>query len=119
MTTLPNSPWATGTSARGEVAEFRDRLKSAQPAQTGGWRGLLIFALDATASREPTWDHACRMQGEMFGATATLGGLDLQLVYYRGLSECKAPRWLILRGRIWVTGDEFDFGGPAVAAKAA
>ena len=54
MTTLPNSPWATGTSARGKVAEFLDRLKSGQPAQTGGGRGRLIFALDATTSREPT-----------------------------------------------------------------
>jgi hypothetical protein len=41
----------------------------------------LIFALDATASREPTWDSACRIQGEIFEATAAIGGLDLQLAY--------------------------------------
>jgi hypothetical protein len=89
MTTpaLPSdSPWA-----KGEVAEFLDRLKT---ARTGGGRGRLIFALDATASREPTWDQACRIQGEMFEATAALGGLDLQLVFYRGYNECKASRWL-------------------------
>src|SRR5262245_23084506 len=43
-------------------------------------RGRLIFALDATASRQPTWDTACTLQGEMF---CEIGGLDLQLVYYR------------------------------------
>ena len=42
-------------------------------------RGRLIFALDATASRDPTWDRACQLQGEMFEATASLGGLDIQL----------------------------------------
>src|SRR5207245_1261214 len=36
----------------------------------------------------------CRIQGEMFEATAALGGLEIQLVYYRGFSECKASRWM-------------------------
>jgi hypothetical protein len=77
------------------VGEFLDKLRqrSAAPATPGG-RGRLIFALDATASREPTWDHACRLQGEMFDATASCGGLNIQLVFYRGYSECKASRWL-------------------------
>jgi hypothetical protein len=77
-----------------EVADFLDKLKRAPAAHTGGGRGRLIFALDATASREPTWDRACRIQGEMFEATAALGGLEIQLVYYRGFSECKASRWM-------------------------
>src|SRR5437870_2492454 len=77
-----------------EVAEFLDKLKQAPVAHAGGGRGRLIFALDATASREPTWDRACRIQGEMFEATAALGGLEIQLVYYRGFSECKASRWM-------------------------
>src|SRR5262249_61944775 len=54
----------------------------------------LIFALDATMSRQPTWDQACRLQAEMFREAATLGGLDLQLVYYRGLAERRASRWI-------------------------
>ncbi|HEV7994737.1 MAG TPA: VWA domain-containing protein, partial [Stellaceae bacterium] len=66
-----------------EVADFLDQLKR-MPARPGGGRGRLIFALDATASREPTWDRACRIQGEMFEATAALGGLEIQLVFYRG-----------------------------------
>jgi len=77
-----------------EVADFLEKLKRAPAVHTGGGRGRLIFALDATASREPTWDRACRIQGEMFEATAGLGGLEIQLVYYRGFSECKASRWM-------------------------
>src|SRR4029079_4580431 len=76
-----------------EVDAFlRDLQRAPKPSPSGG-RGRLIFALDATASREPTWDHACRIQGEMFDATAALGGLDVQLVFYRGFNECKASRW--------------------------
>src|SRR6478735_2200005 len=92
MTSLPsNRP----SPAKGEIAEFLDRLRAAQPATVDvNGRGRLIFALDATASRGPTWDQACRIQGEMFEATAALGGLDIKLVYYRGFSECKASRWL-------------------------
>ena len=30
-----------------------------------------------------------------------------------------ARKLSVIMHRIWVTGDEFDFGGPAVAAKAA
>src|ERR1700686_2264347 len=76
-----------------EVEEFLERLKKAPPTHPGG-RGRLIFALDATASREPTWDRACRIQGEMFEATTALGGLDVKLMFYRGFGECKASRWL-------------------------
>ena len=77
-----------------DVDAFLDRLKQAPPARPEGGRGRLVFALDATASREPSWDRACRLQGEMFEATAGLGGLEIQLVFYRGYAECKASRWL-------------------------
>ena len=50
--------------------------------------------MDATASREPTWDQACHIQAEMFAETAALGGLEIQLCYYRGLNEFKASGWL-------------------------
>jgi hypothetical protein len=76
-----------------EVADFLDKVRQA-PRYPGSGCGRLIFALDATASREPTWDHACRIQGEMFEATAALGGLEIQLVFYRGFAECKASRWM-------------------------
>jgi hypothetical protein len=76
-----------------EVGDFLDKLRAAS-RPSGGGRGRLIFALDATASREPTWDRACRIQGDMFEATAALGGLEIQLVFYRGFAECKTSRWV-------------------------
>jgi hypothetical protein len=57
-------------------------------------RGRLIFALDATASRQPTWDTAAQLTTQMFDTVAAIGGLDVQLVYFRGDSECVASRWL-------------------------
>ena len=60
-------------------------------------RAGLIIGLDATASREHCWDIASQLQSEMFQAAAGAGGLDAQLVYYRGLAgfggECKASPW--------------------------
>ena len=81
-------------SQSAEIDAFLRDLQRAPAVRAGGGRGRLIFALDATASREPTWDRACRIQGEMFEATAALGGLDVKLVYYRGFNECKASRWM-------------------------
>jgi hypothetical protein len=77
-----------------EVDAFLRDLQQAPAPPPGSGRGRLIFALDATASREPTWDRACQIQGEMFEATAAIGGLDVKLVYYRGFNECKASRWM-------------------------
>jgi len=77
-----------------EIETFLRQVKAMPAVRSATGRGRLIFALDATASREATWDHACRLQGEMFEAAAALGGLDVQLVFYRGFDECKASRWL-------------------------
>jgi hypothetical protein len=86
---LPGQP-ATGR----EVEAFLKRLAATPAARPApGRRGRLMFALDATASRQPTWDQACHIQGEMFKETAAIGGLDVQLVFYRGLDECKASAW--------------------------
>ena len=57
-----------------------------------GGSGRLIFALDATASRQPTWDTATELQAAMFAEAARLGGLQVQLVFFRG-TECKATAW--------------------------
>ncbi len=56
-------------------------------------RGRLIFALDATASRQPTWDTAAHLQAKMFETVAAIGGLDVQLLYFRGYDEFVASRW--------------------------
>lgn len=53
----------------------------------------IVFAMDATASRAPTWEMACRIQGQMFIETQNLTDLAVQLVYYRGYDECRASRW--------------------------
>jgi hypothetical protein len=79
-------------STPGEVAEFL--RQAAKTPVTSAPRGRLIFALDATASRQPTWDRACRLQGDMFAAAAELGGLALQLVWYRGYGEFQIEPWL-------------------------
>ncbi len=80
-------------AADAELEAFLERV-AATPRPAGGGRGRLIFAMDATASREPTWDRACQIQGEMFGATAELGGLEIQLVYYRGFGEFRRTGWI-------------------------
>lgn len=80
-------------TSRAEVDAFLRKVAEVPAVPTAGRRGRLIFALDATASREPTWDRACHLQAEMFEATAELGGLDVQLVYYRGFRQCRASRW--------------------------
>lgn len=79
---------------KAEVEAFLRQVAAMPTAKPASGRGRLVFAMDATASREPSWDRACRIQGEMFEATSGLGGLDVQLVFYRGFSECKASRWL-------------------------
>lgn len=54
----------------------------------------LLFAIDATASRQPTWDSACQLQGEMFRATSGIASLRVQLSYYRGFNDFFASPWL-------------------------
>lgn len=106
-----NSPVAPkGQSA--DVARFLDAAKRT-PAPNAAGHGRLIFALDATMSRQPTWDAAQRLQAQMFAAAARCGGLEVQLVYYRGLNECRASRFVSdgkgladLMSRIEVRGGE-------------
>lgn len=77
-----------------DVSTFLDKIARTPAVRPTGGRGRLLFAMDATASREPTWDKACHLQGEMFQETETLGGLEVQLVFYRGFGECKASPWV-------------------------
>ena len=81
-------------SSRASIDAFVDKIRSTPAVRPGGERGRLIFAMDATMSREPSWDRACKLQGEMFTETAALGGLDIQLCYYRGFGEFDASPWL-------------------------
>ena len=81
-------------SNQAEIDAFLAKVASTPVVKASGTRGRLIFAMDATASREPTWDRACHIQSEMFLATDSLGGLDVQLCYYRGFKEFEATSWL-------------------------
>jgi hypothetical protein len=84
----------TAQSSSAEVVDaFIARVRSMTPA-AGTGRGRLIFAMDATMSRQPTWDMALKLQGDMFSAVKQVGGLDVQLVYFRGLNETRASKWV-------------------------
>jgi len=80
-------------SSGSEIDAFLQRAKQLVPVQ-GAARGRMIFALDATMSRQPTWDMACALQGEMFSAAASVGNLSVQLVYFRGQRESRTSRWV-------------------------
>jgi hypothetical protein len=79
-------------SARTELDAFLKDVRSLRP--TGDGRGRLIFAMDATMSRQPSWDLALELQADMFRAVKAVGGLDVQLVYFRGFNECQASKWV-------------------------
>ncbi|MGE5547222.1 MAG: VWA domain-containing protein [Solirubrobacterales bacterium] len=83
---------APGKSGRAEIDAFL-RTAAAVPVAGHAGRGRLVFAMDATASREATWRQAQALHAEMFQAAARVGGLDVQLVYYRGMGECRAGKW--------------------------
>jgi hypothetical protein len=81
------------TSTSDDIAAFVAKARAMSPHAAGA-RGRLVFALDATMSRQPTWDMACALQADMFREAASLGSLDIRLVYYRGLNECRATGWI-------------------------
>jgi hypothetical protein len=80
-------------SSDAEVDAFLTRLNAVAPVTVEG-RGRLIFAMDATMSRQPTWDLALGLQADMFRAVKEVGGLDVQLVYFRGLGETRSSKWV-------------------------
>ena len=80
-------------SSRQDVSRFLEKVARTPVRRHGGNLGRLVFAMDATASREPTWDRACHLQGQMFEATADVGNLAVQLCYYRGFNEFHAGSW--------------------------
>jgi hypothetical protein len=100
MSKDPSQQTPAPTSSRPEIEAFISRVRELGPAATGGKRGRLVFALDATMSRQPTWDSACALQADMFREAASIGGLDIQLVYFRGLGECRASGWVAGSGKL-------------------
>ncbi|MBD0416320.1 VWA domain-containing protein [Oryzicola mucosus] len=80
------------------VDAFVRQARAMATKQQGG--GRLVLALDATMSRQPTWDLACNLQGEMFDAVGRTGGLNVQLVYFRGFGECRASKFVTDTGAL-------------------
>ena len=80
-------------SSGAEVDAFLAHVNTLAPVSSDG-RGRLIFAMDATMSRQPTWDLALGLQADMFRAVKEIGGLDVQLVYFRGFEETRASKWV-------------------------
>ncbi|WP_034471503.1 hypothetical protein [Afipia sp. P52-10] len=114
VSSASKTPAAQSSSAA--IADFLQQVKALGPAGNGA-SGRLIFALDATLSRQPTWDMACALQADMFNEAAKIGGLAMRLIYYRGRNECRATGWLTdtaklarLMGRITCAGGHTQIG---------
>ncbi len=79
-------------SSTGDINRFLQQSKSITSFVENQPR--LLFAIDATASRQPTWDTACHLQQEMFLATNKVASLAVQLCYFRGFHDFSASAWL-------------------------
>src|ERR1700756_1200310 len=97
-------------SASEDIAAFVARARAMSPHAAGA-RGRLIFRLDPTMSPQPTWDMACALQADMFREAASLGPLDIRLVYYRGLNECRATGWVSDSARLAKLMSKIDCRG--------
>ena len=93
----PRSPSSGSVEKRADINAFLDKVR--ETPQSDGSQAGLIFALDATMSRQATWDQAMNVQSAMFDAVGGLGSLAVQLVYFRGMGECRASKW------VWETRD--------------
>ena len=81
------------TDSDGAVEAFLEKVRAMPPVAAAGTRGRLVLAMDATMSRQHSWDTALAIQGGMFAEAGKVGGLDVQLVYFRGFNECRASKW--------------------------
>lgn len=88
-----NKKVPSSTSKLGNVDRFLSEVSNRPQTGHSGATGRLMFAMDATASRQPSWDRAARLQGEMFAAANEVGGLSVQLSFFRGFGEFKTSQW--------------------------
>ena len=68
-----------------QVADFLQRQRVS--------RGRIAFIIDATGSRERTWDAATQLQGEMFAEAGKFGTLEMQVTYFGGLNNVASSNW--------------------------
>ncbi|GAB1259895.1 VWA domain-containing protein [Aurantivibrio plasticivorans] len=92
MTKPKDKTVSTQVSSQQEITQFIDQINKL-PVTASEKPGRIIFAIDATASRQPTWDTACQIQSSMFTQTQKLGGILTQLCYYRGFHEFQYSPW--------------------------
>jgi hypothetical protein len=71
------------------VAEFLAKQSTSMAS-----RARIAFIIDATMSRQPTWDVAIELQAQMFAEAGKLGGLEMELTYFRGPMECSHSPWM-------------------------
>ncbi len=90
---MPKPPKHTNLpTSKTTVDQFLARAETAKPPATRASHRI-IFALDATASREPTWDLACSLHAELFNVASDAGNVAVQLVYYRGIDGFAHTDW--------------------------
>ncbi len=95
-----SSPAEAATrSGSGAIDAFLRQARAVAAAKAPGG-GRLVLALDATMSRQPTWDLACTLQAEMFDAVGKAGSLAVQLVYFRGMGECRSSKFVTDTGAL-------------------
>ena len=77
---------------RNAVAAFLQRAAAVPALRAAHAPARLLFGIDATASRQPSWDRACHLQAEMFAEAP--GNLAVSLAFYRGHGEFRATPFL-------------------------
>lgn len=85
---------AATVSSQQDIDAFLHAARAVGVPTAASGRGKLAFAMDATFSRQASWDLAQEIQAEMFSAALRFGALDVQLIYYRGAGECRASRFV-------------------------
>jgi len=91
MTQPPNKSLATRQQAA--ISSFVEQVRKMPVRPANSNNGRLLIGIDATASREATWNLATAVQGEMFISASSSGGLDVRLAFYRGFDEFKVSKW--------------------------
>ncbi|MEG9862004.1 MAG: hypothetical protein V6Z81_05820 [Parvularculales bacterium] len=94
----PGSVSRANQNVRTDVRRFLDKVaRTPAPvasATSVAGRGRLMFAMDATMSRALAWDSALQIQAGMFEETEKIGGLAVQLVWFRGFHEFRVSPWV-------------------------
>jgi hypothetical protein len=93
-TTDTSSPSVAGTGKLPSEARQTPPARAATDAEVADIVRRVKEISSPTVSRQPTWDMALALQADMFKAVKSVGGLDVQLVYFRGVGECRASKWV-------------------------